>query len=103
MVQNMDVAINFYTSIGLTLKNRWENHYAMVTTEGITIGIHPGRGDEQGSGNVSIGFMIANIDEARKLLDEKKVGYVAENGKSGNYLKFQDPDGTALYFVQPGW
>ena len=73
MVQNMDEAINFYTSIGLILKNRWENHYAMVTSAGITIGIHPGRGDEQGSGNVSIGFMIASIDEARKLLDDKKL------------------------------
>ena len=40
MVKDMDTAISFYESIGLTLKQRWDNHYAMVVTEGITIGIH---------------------------------------------------------------
>jgi len=48
----MDAAIRFYEQIGLTLKQRWENHYAMVTTEGITIGLHPADGGETGSGSL---------------------------------------------------
>ena len=103
MVQNMDNAINFYKSIGLTLKNRWENHYAMMTATGIALGIHPAEGKSRGSGSVSIGFMIESIDEARTLLEENKIAYSLDAGKSGSYLHFKDPDDTLLYFVQPAW
>ncbi len=46
MVKDMDKAISFYESIGLTLKQRWDNHYAMVVNEGITMGIHPAKDGE---------------------------------------------------------
>ncbi len=103
MVQNMDNAINFYKSIGLTLKNRWENHYAMMTATGITLGLHPADGSSQGSGSVSIGFMIKSFDEAKSLLEDKGIVYTSDDGKSGRYLHFKDPDDTLLYFVQPSW
>ena len=104
MVKDMDKAISFYESIGLTLKQRWDNHYAMVVTEGITIGIHPAKDAELNSGTVSIGFMINTIEDAKALLDKNNIVYKAEDdGKSGNYLHFKDPDGTVLYFVQPKW
>ena len=84
MVKDMDKAINFYQQIGLTLKQRWDNHYAMMSAEGITIGIHPASTGETNSGTVSIGFMINSIDEAKTLLDTNKVAYKEENdGKSG--------------------
>ena len=105
MVASMDKTISFYESIGLKLKQRWDDHYAMVETAGITIGIHPG-GNEDPSlieSHVSIGFMINDIREARSLLEKNKISYKVDDGKSGNYLHFKDPDGTLLYFVQPGW
>lgn len=57
MVKDIDTSISFYESIGLTVQNRWENHYAMIGTTGITIGIHPA-GDKTNlnSGSVSIGL-----------------------------------------------
>lgn len=104
MVKDMDKAISFYESIGLTLKQRWENHYAMVVTEGITIGIHPAKSAEVNSGTVSIGFMIDKIEEAKALLEKNNIVFKEEDdGKSGNYLHFKDTDGTVLYFVQPKW
>ena len=104
MVKDMDIAIDFYQQIGLTLKQRWENHYAMMITTGLTIGIHPAHGEETSSGSVSIGFMIESIVEAKALLDSNKIAYKAEDdGKSGLYAHFTDPDGTILYFVQPKW
>lgn len=61
MVRDMDTSISFYESTGLTLQNRWENHYAMVSAAGITIGIHPaGDKTDLNSGSVSIGFMLDN-------------------------------------------
>ena len=103
MVRDMDKSIQFYESIGLTLKNRWDNHYAMMTTTGLTIGIHPGGENFQGSGNTSIGFMIDHIEDVKSLLAASNILYQQEDGKSGNYIKFSDPDGTLLYFVQPKW
>jgi catechol 2,3-dioxygenase-like lactoylglutathione lyase family enzyme len=104
MVKDMDKAISFYESIGLTLKQRWDNHYAMMTAPGITIGLHPSEKTDTNSGSVSIGFMIDTIDEAKTLLDSNKIECTPEDdGKSGIYLHFKDPFGTILYFVQPKW
>ncbi len=103
MVKDMDKAISFYESIGLTLKQRWGDNYAMVETTGLTIGIHPGGDDHSGSGTISIGFMIDDINEAKALLEKNNITATFDEGKSGTYLNFKDPDGTALYFVQPKW
>ncbi|MFI5221728.1 MAG: VOC family protein [Bacteroidia bacterium] len=103
MVKNMDKAISFYQSIGLTLKNRWDDHYAMLTTTDITIGLHPGGDKKSGSGSVSIGFMVDKIAPAKKLLSKNNIPYKEDEGKSGIYLHFRDLDGTVLYFTEPKW
>ena len=104
MVKDMDKAIGFYENIGLSLKQRWDNHYAMMSAEGITIGIHPASEANTSSGTVSIGFMIDKCSEAKAMLDSHGISYKEEaDGKSGLYLHFKDPDGTILYFVEPKW
>ena len=103
MVSDMDKAIKFYETIGLTLKQRWDNHYAMVTANGITLGLHPSDKSDNNSGSTSIGFMVDKIDEAKELLDKNGIQYKYDDGKSGSYLHFTDNDGTALYFTQPKW
>ena len=104
MVKDMDRSIRFYESIGLTLKQRWGDHYAMVETAGITIGIHPGGDEHSGSGSISIGFMIDDINTAKAILEKNNIpSTLQDDGKSGIYLYFKDPDGTVLYFVQPKW
>ena len=104
MVKDMDASIRFYENISLTVQNRWENHYAMIGTTGITIGIHPA-GDriDLNSGSVSIGFMLDKINEGKELLDTNSVTYKIDEGKSGTYLHFKDPDGTVLYLVESKW
>lgn len=104
MVNDMDKAIGFYELIGFTIKQRWENFYAMLTAPGITIGLHPTEELNPNSGTLSIGFMIDSIDEARQLLDANNISHKEEDdGKSGIYLHFKDPYGTILYFVKPKW
>ena len=100
MVQNMDQAIAFYEKIGLTLKNRWSDHYAQMVTKGVTLGLHPGGTKSSSSGTVSIGFLINDINEAKALLEQHNIPYKAEEGKSGKFTHFKDPDGTILYFMQ---
>lgn len=104
MVKDMDRAIQFYQQIGLTLKQRWDNHYAMLSAEGITIGLHPTHDAETSSGTLSIGFMITSVEDAKTLLESNNITYKEEaDGKSGIYLHFRDPDNTIVYFVLPKW
>jgi catechol 2,3-dioxygenase-like lactoylglutathione lyase family enzyme len=103
MVKDMEAAIKFYESIGLKLQQRWENHYAQLSAADIIIGLHPAVENIPPSRQVSIGFMIDSLGEAKTLLEKLNVAFRAEEGKSGNYLHFHDPDGTFLYFVQPKW
>jgi catechol 2,3-dioxygenase-like lactoylglutathione lyase family enzyme len=104
MVTDMNKSIDFYKSIGFELKNRWEDHYAMLTATGITIGLHPGREkDSEPNENISIGLMVDKASEARELLEKNKIAFKLEDGKSGIYLHFKDPDGTIIYFTEPKW
>lgn len=103
MVKNLDKTIGFYQSIGLTLKNRWDDHYAIISGPGVTIGIHPSTASNHSSGSVSIGFMIDDVAEAKALLNKNGITFKEDDGKSGTYLHFKDLDGTILYFVKAKW
>lgn len=105
MVKDFEASLKFYESIGFTLKKRWESHYAMVTAPGITVGIHPTEpGQEFNPGDsISIGLMIDNADDARALLKKNNIAFTDEDGGSGLYLHFKDPDGVTLYYTVPKW
>lgn len=105
MVKDMDKSIQFYERIGLKIQQRWGDNYAMIEGPGITLGLHPGGTEKSGSGDLSIGFMVADFNEAEALLNKNniEITHSANDGKSGKYLHFNDPDGTALYFVEPAW
>ena len=109
MVKDMDKAINFYQSIGLELKQRWDNHYAMLTAGGMTIGLHPSDDSKHAtgslsSGSTSLGFFVPDIKEVETMLDGLKIKHDSiDDGNSGIYCYFTDLDGTVLYFVQPKW
>lgn len=105
MAKDFDTSIKFYESIGFTLKNRWGDHYAMVTAPGLTIGIHPAEpGEKFNPGDaISVGLMISNADEARALLKKNGIAFTDNDGDSGLYLHFKDPNGVAIYFTVPKW
>ncbi|MFI5130900.1 MAG: VOC family protein [Chitinophagales bacterium] len=104
-IKDMDQSISFYQSIGLTVKNRWGNYYAQLTAPGIDIGLHPaGNGSLSGnSGNVSIGFTTDNFDETKSALEQLSIPVTERSEEGGQFLHFNDPDGTALYFIKPKW
>ena len=104
-VKDMDASVSFYQSIGLSVKNRWGNYYAQLTAPGITIGLHPtGNNNLKGnSGNVSLGFTTDNIEETRSSLEKLSIMVTERSEEGGQFLHFNDPDGTALYFIKPKW
>jgi len=103
MVQDMNKSISFYENLGFEIKNRWGDHYAMLTTTGLTLGIHPAKEPSTGSGNVSIGLMVDDANEAKVLLEKNNIRFEHHDDKSGIYLNFKDPDGTVVYYTQPKW
>ena len=105
MVKDMDSSISFYQSIGLTLKQRWANHYAQLTAPGITIGLHPANASvaTNTNGALSIGFTTDNFEETESELANLNIKTTSRKEEGGNFLHFSDPDGTALYFIKPKW
>jgi catechol 2,3-dioxygenase-like lactoylglutathione lyase family enzyme len=102
MIKDMDTSIRFYQSIGFADKNRWGNHYAQLAVPGVTIGLHPTSDDNLtgGSGNVSLGFITDDFEEAKSLLNKLSIAATDRKEEGGQFLHFNDPDGTALYFYK---
>jgi catechol 2,3-dioxygenase-like lactoylglutathione lyase family enzyme len=102
MVKNMDRSINFYLALGFSLKSRWENYYAQLEAPGVLIGLHPST-EENKAGNISIGFTTDNFEEAKSFLSEHLIETELRSEEGGEFIHFNDPDGTPLYFIKPKW
>ena len=104
MVKDMNAAVNFYVEgIGLSLKQRWGDHYAQVSAPGIVIGLHPSNKTIDRLDAISIGFGIDKLSEAEERLKELGITYKNAEDEGGFYANFHDPDGTPLYFMQSKW
>ncbi len=103
-VKDMVRSVSFYQSLGLTVKNRWANFYAQLAP-GIVIGLHPTSDANLtgNSGNVSIGFITDDFDETKSMLQQIPISATERQEEGGQFLHFNDPDGTALYFIKPKW
>jgi len=55
------------------------------------------------SGNTSIGFVADDFEEAKSLLEQLSIKTTHTQEEGGQFLLFNDPDGTALYFIKPNW
>lgn len=104
-VGDMDKAISFYTAIGFEVKARWENYYAKLQMSGMVLGLHPTAKIHlsEGSGNLSIGLMVQEMTEAKQLLKQKSIPFNERSEEGGHFLHFTDPDGNALYYINPKW
>jgi catechol 2,3-dioxygenase-like lactoylglutathione lyase family enzyme len=102
-VSNMDKSIAFYKAIGFKEDIRWGNYYAKLSLNTAIIGLHPAWAESLvgNSGNISIGLYVQEINEAAELLKEATVNYQLREEEGGQFIHFNDPDGTALYFINP--
>jgi predicted enzyme related to lactoylglutathione lyase len=109
-ISNMDAAIGFYTTtLGMTLKEHYGDHWATVESGGFTVGLHPRDGQSPlpgTAGSITVGLVVADIaacGEALRGGGAKEIGDVVA-GDGGSFLNFQDPDGNRLYLWQmPKW
>jgi len=89
----------------MKLNNRWSNHYAQLIELGIIIGLHPSRNDNvtNNSANLPIGFTTDDFEETKSFLEILQIDIKERNEEGGTFLHFNDPDGTAIYFIKPKW
>jgi predicted lactoylglutathione lyase len=104
-VKDLDKSVSFYESIGFTIKNRWDNHYAQLMAPNVVIGLHPTSDENLAgtSGNVSIGFTTDDFESVKSLLHKLSIKNTERREEGGLFLHFTDPDGTSLYFIEPKW
>lgn len=101
MVTNLDRSVDFYTDVlGFKIVQRYGNHYAQIAGPGIIIGLHPTAGALKPDDNISLGFLITDIEQALHMLTNFSLLYVERNERGGSFIHFNDPDGYALYFIK---
>ena len=101
MVSDMDRGIRFYTeTLGLSLKQRYENHYAEIEGPGLNIGLHPAANDRPKADNISIGIGVKNFDAGVDFL--RSMGIEVNVAQEGwiRLANFRDPDGNAMYLAE---
>lgn len=101
MVKDMDIAIHFYVEVlGLTLLNRYDNHYAEIQAPDLNIGLHPSSTKTVRGNNMSIGFGVINFDETIKDLSTKGIDFNIEEDGWIRLAYFTDPDGNELFLAE---
>lgn len=104
-VKDLNDSVLFYEKIGFRLKKRWDDYYAQLSAPGIELGLHPS--DASAGSNyhdgISIGFTTNDFDKTKNELSELGIPVSERSEQGGDFLHFNDPDGTSLYFIRSKW
>ena len=101
MVSDISQAIGFYVeTLGLTLLNRYGEHYAELDANGFMIALHPLTGSVTYGNNASIGLGVFHFDQTIKDLESKGVIFKMETGGYIRQAHFKDPDGNQLFLAE---
>lgn len=97
----MDTAVNFYqNTLGLTLLNRYGNHYAEIQAPDLLIGLHPTSQDIVPGNNISIGFGVTEFDLTIKDLETKGITFKIEQDGWIRLAYFTDLDQNQLFLAE---
>jgi catechol 2,3-dioxygenase-like lactoylglutathione lyase family enzyme len=106
LVSDMSKAIRFYTEVlGLKLISNYGGEFAVVESNGLRIGLHPGKkGHEKLSRDLSLGFQVEDLTSAKSTLESRGVIFEKRVQDRGAIIEyFDDPDGTPMYLIELKW
>jgi catechol 2,3-dioxygenase-like lactoylglutathione lyase family enzyme len=106
LVSDMNKAIKFYTeSLGLKLVSNYGGEFAVIESNGLRIGLHPGKKQtSELSRDVSLGFQVDNLASAKTALESKGIVFEKRVQDRGAVIEnFRDLDGTPLYLIELKW
>jgi catechol 2,3-dioxygenase-like lactoylglutathione lyase family enzyme len=102
MVSDMERSVQFYTaSLGLRLKARYGNEFAVLQAPGVTIALHP-RTDGSGSAPMSIGLGVDSLEDSMRELQERGVSFVGRviDDPPVRVIYVSEPDGIPIYLCE---
>jgi catechol 2,3-dioxygenase-like lactoylglutathione lyase family enzyme len=105
-VSDISRSIKFYTeTLGLKLLSNYGGEFAVIESNGLRIGLHPGKQPaQQLSRDVSLGFQVDDSVSAKKTLESRGVKFEPRVQDRGAIIEnFYDPDGTPLYLIELKW
>ena len=101
-VADLNAALDFYVgTLGLTLKMRDGDRFAMVETGTVRLSLATARerSDDEG---IALGFKVASLEDAAPRLSAADGGVpVPVAGAHEDRLEAQDPDGHPLVVYRP--
>jgi catechol 2,3-dioxygenase-like lactoylglutathione lyase family enzyme len=106
LVSDMTRSIKFYTeALGLKLISNYGGEFAVIESNGLRIGLHPGRKPgEKSNRSMSLGFQVEDAAAAKKILESRGVKFENRVQDRGSIIEnFYDPDDTPLYLIELKW
>jgi catechol 2,3-dioxygenase-like lactoylglutathione lyase family enzyme len=103
MVSDIKSALKFYTeTLGFKAGSIYGEEWAEVKAPGLTIGLHPLKGQPKpfGRGGLSIGFSVDDLDEMIEPLKKKGIDFNLHEDVATRLAFFADRDGNPLYFCE---
>ena len=103
IVSNMQRSIDFYTKhLGLPLKTRYGDEFAVVEAPGVTIGLHPAKEGGPKPGSLSIGLGVDDVAASRQQLEERGVAFTGDivSDPPMRFAFLRDPDGVEVYLAE---
>jgi catechol 2,3-dioxygenase-like lactoylglutathione lyase family enzyme len=104
IVADMERSIDFYTKrLGLPLKTRYGNEFAIVEAPGVLIALHPAPNDgPRKEGSLSIGLGVDSVESSMKTLAQRGIAFVGGivADPPMRFAFFKDPDGVELYLAE---
>lgn len=102
IVSNMQRSIDFYTGLGLTLKTRYGDEFAVVEAPGVTLGLHPAKDGGPKPGSLSVGLGVDDVEISKKQLEDRGVAFTGEIAEDPpmRFAFLRDPDGVELYLAE---
>ncbi len=104
IVADMERSIDFYTKqLGLPLKTRYGNEFAIVEAPGVVIALHPAPNNTPArEGSLSIGLGVDSVASSMKQLAQRGIAFAGDivSDPPMRFAFFKDPDGVELYLAE---
>jgi catechol 2,3-dioxygenase-like lactoylglutathione lyase family enzyme len=104
MVPDMNEAVRFYTeTLGLHLKARYGNEFAVVEAPGLTIGLHPLPTAQSPQAHpMSIGLGVESLEATMQQLSARGVRFIGPIREDPpiRIAYFSGPGGAPLYLCE---
>ena len=104
LIENMEKSVTFYRNIlGMKIKHESPDWVEFVNESGrAVLALHPKRTKSSGPPNMLVGFIVNDIENVCKQLEEKSVKFYKKLTEEsfGKHAIIEDPDGHLISIAE---